>query len=95
MKFNLIEKISGVLKLEPKIYNFLKYEKNNLKTSFFLILFISLVTSLIYKSYFFDNLNIKIPIIFLVGVWVFLNWYFLSNIIYFFATKAFLKNTQK
>ena len=96
MKFNLIEKISGVLKLEPKIYKSLESEKNNLKTSFFLILFISLVTSLIYKSYFFDNLNIKIPIIFLVGVWVFLNWYFLSNIIYFFATKAFPeKNTPK
>ena len=53
MKFNLIEKISGVLKLEPKIYKSLESEKNNLKTSFFLILFISLVTSLIYKSYFF------------------------------------------
>ena len=56
MKFNLKEKIFGVLKLEPKIYKFLESEKNNLKTSFFLILFISFVTSLVYKSYFFDNI---------------------------------------
>ena len=38
MKFNLIEKISGVLKLEPKIYKSLVSEKNKKKTSFFLIL---------------------------------------------------------
>ena len=35
MKFNLIEKISGVLKLEPKIYKSLESEKKIKKIIFF------------------------------------------------------------
>ena len=96
MKTNIKNKIIGVLKLEPKTYKLLETDKNNFKTSFLLIILISLTTSFIYKSYFFNELEIKIPVFFLVGVWIFVNWYFLANIIYFMSTKIFPeKNTPK
>ena len=64
MKTNIKNKIIGVLKLEPKTYKLLETDKNNFKTSFLLIILISLATSFIYKSYFFNELEIKIPVFF-------------------------------
>ena len=86
---NLSEKILGVFKLEPKVFRSLEQDQKNILLPGFVVVLVALITSYIYKSYFLRTVDLNVPIIFLAGIWLFVNWYLLTFVIYFVSTKLF------
>jgi len=86
---NLSEKILGVFKLEPKVFRSLEQDQKNILLPGFIVVVVALITSYIYKSYFLRTVDLNVSIIFLAGIWLFVNWYLLTFVIYFVSTKLF------
>jgi hypothetical protein len=86
---NLSEKILGVYKLEPKVFRALEQEHKNILLPGIVVLLVALITSYIYKSYFLRTVDLNVSIIFLAGIWLFVNWYLLTYVMYFVSTKLF------
>tara|TARA_B100000700_G_scaffold305384_1_gene379203 strand:+ start:566 stop:1117 length:552 start_codon:yes stop_codon:yes gene_type:complete len=86
----LFNKILRIIKIDSSVFTEIDAHKSSVLHGFVVVLLTSLSNALIARKYLFTgNSAFEIPILILVIVWIFLNWYVLSHIINFLGFKAF------
>ena len=87
---HLLKKILRIVKIDSNVFAEIEKEKSSLFQGFIIVLLTAFSNALIARQYLLSGHSAyEVPVLILIFMWVFLNWYVLSHIINFLCCKIF------
>ncbi len=95
MVLTFINRVLGVIKIDADVFEEIKNDNSLIFQGAIVALLTSIANALIAKKYVPILAAYDFPILIIIFVWMFLNWYFLSHLINFIGFKMFPEGEAK